>query len=135
MAVFHCNLAEAYRALGQLDRAVGCCRTALRLEPDYPDAANNLGLALQAQGKCVEAADQFRAALRLRPDFALAQSNLANALRQQGDKAQALAALPPGGPARSQPGRGAHQPRPVPSGTAPATGGARALSVGRPPAT
>jgi tetratricopeptide (TPR) repeat protein len=91
VAVFHCNLAEAYRALGLLDRAVGCCRTALRLEPHYPDAANNLGLALQAQGKWAEATDQFRAAIRLRPDFALAHTNLANALRQQGDRAQALA--------------------------------------------
>src|SRR5262249_55811621 len=34
---FHCNLAEAYRALGQLYRAAGCCRLALRLRPDYPE--------------------------------------------------------------------------------------------------
>lgn len=32
-AVFHCNLAEAYRALGRLDQAVRCCQTALRLQP------------------------------------------------------------------------------------------------------
>src|SRR5216683_492491 len=35
---YHANLAEAYRALGQFDRAVGCCQAALRLGPDYPDA-------------------------------------------------------------------------------------------------
>lgn len=88
--VFHCNLAEAYRALGQLDRAAGCCRTALRLQPNYPEAANNLGLALQAQKRWEEAADQFRLALQLKPDFALAHNNLGNALRQLGDKTQAL---------------------------------------------
>ena len=30
-ALYHANLAEAYRALGSLDRAAECCRTALRL--------------------------------------------------------------------------------------------------------
>ena len=47
---YHANLAEAYRALGQLDRAVGCSRMALRLRPDYPEALCNLGLALQGPG-------------------------------------------------------------------------------------
>src|SRR5579864_1103310 len=31
---YHANLAEAYRALGKWERAVGCCRMALRLRPD-----------------------------------------------------------------------------------------------------
>jgi Flp pilus assembly protein TadD len=47
-AAFHCNLADAYRAFGQLDRAAGCCQLALRLQPNYPEVANNLGLILQA---------------------------------------------------------------------------------------
>src|SRR6516164_3941835 len=42
---FHANLAEVYRSLGQLERAVGCCRTALNLRPDFPEALCNLGLA------------------------------------------------------------------------------------------
>jgi tetratricopeptide (TPR) repeat protein len=92
-AAFHCNLAEAYRALGQLDRAAGCCQLALRLQPDYPEAANNLGLILQAQGKGQAAVAQFREALRLRPDAAMVHNNLGNALRLQGDKAQALASF------------------------------------------
>ncbi len=29
-AEFHANLSEPYRALGEYDRATGCCRTALR---------------------------------------------------------------------------------------------------------
>ena len=48
VAVFHANLAEAYRALGQYERAADSGRTALGLQPDFPEAANNLGLALQA---------------------------------------------------------------------------------------
>jgi tetratricopeptide (TPR) repeat protein len=93
VAAFHCNLAEAYRALGQLDRAAGRCQLALRLQPDYPGAANNLGLILQAQGKGQAAVAQFREALRLGPDAAMVHNNLGNALRLEGDKAQALAAF------------------------------------------
>ncbi|HLN26326.1 MAG TPA: tetratricopeptide repeat protein [Gemmataceae bacterium] len=79
---FHANLAEAYRSLGQFDRAAGCCRTALRLWPDYPEAHCNLGLALQGLGRHAEAAEQFHRALRLRPDFAAAHNNLGITLRE-----------------------------------------------------
>jgi tetratricopeptide (TPR) repeat protein len=92
-AAFHCNLAEAYRALGQLERAAGCCRLALRLRPDYPEAANNLGLILQAQGQAEAAVAQFREALRLRPDAPMVHNNLGNALRLAGDRALALASF------------------------------------------
>ena len=47
-ATFHANLAEAYRAIGQYERAAGCCRTAIGLRPNFPEAIANLGLALQA---------------------------------------------------------------------------------------
>jgi tetratricopeptide (TPR) repeat protein len=89
-ASFHANLAEAYRALGKLDRAVACCRMALQLWPDFPEARNNLGLALQGLGKLDEAVAQFRAAVALRPADALSRTNLGNALRTLGDKAGAL---------------------------------------------
>src|SRR5438270_13470628 len=36
-AAFHGNLAGAYRALGQLDRAADCCRQALLLQPGSAD--------------------------------------------------------------------------------------------------
>jgi tetratricopeptide (TPR) repeat protein len=87
---FHANLAEAYRALGQFDRAVGCCRAALNLWADYPEACCNLGLALQGLGKRNEAADQFRRALALRPDFATAHNNLGIVLRELGQLDEAL---------------------------------------------
>jgi tetratricopeptide (TPR) repeat protein len=87
---FHANLAEAYRALGQFDRAVGCCRTALQLWRDYPEAHNNLGLALQALGKTEEAVQHFEAALALRPGDAMTHSNLGTALRTLGQADKAL---------------------------------------------
>jgi tetratricopeptide (TPR) repeat protein len=90
VAAFHANLAEAFRALGELERAVGCCHVALRLQPNYAEAANNLGLAWLAQGKVEAAVEQFREALRLRAGVAMVHNNLGNALRLQGDKTQAI---------------------------------------------
>jgi tetratricopeptide (TPR) repeat protein len=83
-AMYHANLAEAFRALGQLDQAVASCRDALRLRPGYSEAANNLGMALLGQGKTDHALAAFAEALRLKPDFAMASNNLGNALRLRG---------------------------------------------------
>jgi tetratricopeptide (TPR) repeat protein len=76
--------------LGQLDNAADCCRAALRRHPDFPEAANCLGLVYLARGLAEQAAACFRDALRARPAFALAYTNLANALRLMGDRAGAL---------------------------------------------
>jgi tetratricopeptide (TPR) repeat protein len=89
-AEFHSNLAEAYRALGQVDRAADAARVALRLWPDYPEALNNLAQALLENGEVDAAAGHFREALRLRPGFALAWNNLGNALRLKGDTSGSL---------------------------------------------
>jgi tetratricopeptide (TPR) repeat protein len=90
VAPFHANLAEAYRMLGQFEAAVSCCRTALRLQPQFPGAGNNLGLSLQALGRMDEAIEQYRATLRANPDFAMAHNNLAIALRSVGAKPEAI---------------------------------------------
>jgi tetratricopeptide (TPR) repeat protein len=89
-AAYHANLAEAYRAIGQLERAVGCCRTALQLWREYPEARINLGLALQGLGRLTEAAEQYREALALRPDDAQAHTNLGTVLRELGELEQSL---------------------------------------------
>jgi tetratricopeptide (TPR) repeat protein len=89
-STYHANLAEVYRALGRLDQAAACGRTALRLEPNHPEAANNLGAVLMERGEVAAADEQFRAALAARPHFALACSNLGNALRLLGQPEQAL---------------------------------------------
>lgn len=88
--VFHANLAEAYRALGQFNRAVGCCRTALRLWADYPEAHCNLGMALLELGQLDEASDQFQLAIRLRSNFAAAHNALGTLLRDRAQLDEAL---------------------------------------------
>jgi tetratricopeptide (TPR) repeat protein len=90
VAAFHVNLAEVYRALGQFDRAAGCCRMGLRLKPDYPEAHNNFGLALQGLRRPAEAADEFRRALAARPDYVAALNNLGITLRELGQLDDAL---------------------------------------------
>jgi tetratricopeptide (TPR) repeat protein len=87
---FHANLAEAYRATGQLERAAGCCRAALSLWSEYPEALCNLGLALQGLGKKTEAVEQFEKAIKLRPKFATAHNNLGIVLRDLGRLDEAL---------------------------------------------
>ncbi len=90
---YYSNLAEAYRASGQMEWALACCQTALSLQPDSPAAANNLGLTLLATGDAHAAASQFQAALRFEPDNAMIHNNLGNALRSEGDGVQALASF------------------------------------------
>jgi hypothetical protein len=56
-AAFHANVAEAYRALGRFDRAVGCCRTALKLWRDYPEPGMFPGLMGHTGPPCDGLAD------------------------------------------------------------------------------
>ena len=88
-AMYHANLAEAHRALGQLEQAVASCRVALQLRPHYAEAANNLGMALLNQGKTDDALAAFALALRLKPGFTMACNNLGNAQRLRGDLQEA----------------------------------------------
>jgi tetratricopeptide (TPR) repeat protein len=88
--IYHGNLAEAFRASGDFERAAGCCRAALSIWPRYPEALCNLGAALQGMGKHAESEIELRKALELRPEFAVAHNNLGIALRELGRQDEAL---------------------------------------------
>ena len=77
----HNNLANAWwRMPGRLDDAIAECQAALRLDPNFADAHDNLGYVLQREGRMQEALAQYQAAARVKPDFALAHAHLAGIL-------------------------------------------------------
>jgi tetratricopeptide (TPR) repeat protein len=90
VAMYHANLAEAYRALAQYELAALSAKTALSLQPDFAEPANTLGLLFLEQKQPAAAIELFELALAKKPNFALAYNNLANAHRLLGDIDQAL---------------------------------------------
>jgi tetratricopeptide (TPR) repeat protein len=65
---------------GRVSDAVPHFQEAVRLNPTYAEAHNNLGAGLMNTARNSEAITQFEAALRIKPDFADAQFNLGLAL-------------------------------------------------------
>jgi hypothetical protein len=84
------NLALAWQAMGQLDRALSLFERALAVTaaPQLPALLNNLGLALHQSGRPQEAAICFRDCLALAPGHLDANHNLAIALLQSGQYRQ-----------------------------------------------
>ena len=64
--------------------ALAMLQTAVRLDPNHPEARNMLGASLAALGRTAEAIPQFRLALKARPDYPNARYNLARALAKTG---------------------------------------------------
>ena len=65
--------------------------TALRINPGYAQAHNNLGALLQLTGQTAQAIDHYRRAIALRPDSVEAHNNLGQLLSANGRAADALA--------------------------------------------
>jgi len=49
--------------------AISAFRRAAELQPDFPEAWNELGFALRKQGRYADSLDAYDRALQLRPDF------------------------------------------------------------------
>ncbi len=87
----HNNLAVLLLA-SDVDQAMAHLDEALRLNPDYPEAHDNRGLALQLLGRHEEALVEHEAALRLEPVFPQARNNLGMALQKLGRLEEAAGA-------------------------------------------
>jgi tetratricopeptide (TPR) repeat protein len=79
----------AYHQLQDLDNAEKYYRRAVKLNPKYPEAINNLGTVYYAKKSYRRAVNQYRNALRLTPNSASVLSNLGTAYfaRKQYDDA------------------------------------------------
>jgi tetratricopeptide (TPR) repeat protein len=70
---------------GRLSSAEKCFKKAVKLNPNYVEAYNNLGNILQLQGKNDQAVVCLKKAIEIEPDFAQAYITLGNALKQSGE--------------------------------------------------
>ena len=82
--MMHDDVASLYLQFGRIDEAVGHYRESVRLQPESPAAAYNLGTGLLQAGELDEAVAHLQRALRLNPDYALAHNNLGAVFRLQG---------------------------------------------------
>jgi tetratricopeptide (TPR) repeat protein len=92
VALYHRNIGEMYRRMGQLDKATKAGQKACKLAPADIDAHYNLGLAYTDARNYKKAVDTYRKALKLNPKHNLSWNNLGSALEQMGDKDDALKA-------------------------------------------
>jgi tetratricopeptide (TPR) repeat protein len=85
------TLGNTLTGLGRLPEAIAQYEAALRAQPDFGEAHNNLGNAFFRLGRLSQAIAQYEAALRLQPDTAALHYNLGILLAQTGRLAEAAA--------------------------------------------
>jgi len=74
--IFYCNRAAAYIRLGDNDRAVTDCKSALVYNPSYGKAYGRLGIAYSNLAKYSEAQQAYAKAIELEPDNQDYRNNL-----------------------------------------------------------
>ncbi|HET6248518.1 MAG TPA: tetratricopeptide repeat protein [Tepidisphaeraceae bacterium] len=84
---------NAFQQAGDTQRAIDSFRQAIRLDPAFAQAWNNLANALDDAGQLDEAIDAYHAALKLDSHLDGVWSNLGVALVKQKEFTQAIAAL------------------------------------------
>jgi tetratricopeptide (TPR) repeat protein len=82
--IFHLNLGWAYELNGEPRKARDQYLAAVRSDPTFHPALNDLGVLAAQQGNLDEAKGYFRAALRAKPNYAYASYNLGVALLRSG---------------------------------------------------
>jgi Flp pilus assembly protein TadD len=84
------DMAFTLERQGKVKEAIRHYEQALRLNPDYAEAHNNLGVALAGQGKLLEAIGHYEQALRIKPYHAEAHHSWGIALEQVGRVEEAI---------------------------------------------
>jgi protein O-GlcNAc transferase len=86
-------LGQALQALRRLDKAIDAYESALKLQSDFLDAWNNLGICRQLRGHLPQAATAYRQALLLEPRNAGVMANLGTVLREMGELPESVELL------------------------------------------
>ena len=89
-AVKHYEEGRSFQQRGNLNSAERAYRKALKINPNFVEALNNLGNVLVDRERLNEAAGAYRKALKLLPDHAMLLNNLGNALQLQGENENAI---------------------------------------------
>ena len=76
------NLSLTFYQAGRYEECIKAAQKALLLNPNYPEAYNNIAAAWNAMGRYEEGIQAAAQAVRLKPDFRLARNNLAWAQSQ-----------------------------------------------------
>ena len=84
------NLAFICGMQGRKQEMISLLRKAIAINPNYPEAYNNLGNALKNQGNLYAAINAYRQALAMKPHYPEAYFNLGNALKGQGNLQAAI---------------------------------------------
>lgn len=85
----HMNLAQAYEALGETDRAIGAYHKVLLARPDDVEARFGLAHAYATMGDSRRAIEEYHEVIRRAPDHANAYNNLALLHVSRGETDQA----------------------------------------------
>jgi protein O-GlcNAc transferase len=89
-AVGFYNQAVIFHQHNQLPEAESAYRTALKLNPEFAEAHNNLGNVLKDQGRLKEALSEYRKANKIYADHPILLNNIGNTLLGLGDIKQAV---------------------------------------------
>lgn len=81
-ASYYHSLGIVLHGLGRLEDTERSYRSALELQPVYPEAHYHLGLLQQQRSQLEPAMLSYRSALKARPEFAQAHNNLGNVLKE-----------------------------------------------------
>ena len=84
------NRGDAYRALGDYDKAITDYTQAISILPDLVLAYNNRGFSLSAKGDFLGAIDDYTTAISLNPNIAYLYNNRAMAFRNLGEVTPAI---------------------------------------------
>ena len=87
------NLAVAYAATHQLDKAIDTLNLSLRINPYYPEAYNNIASFMIEKKDFEQAKKALSLALQLRPYYGKAYFNLGRVFMEEGESEKALEAF------------------------------------------